>query len=424
MTYQQTLDYLYTSLPMYQRVGPAAYKADLGNIVELMDKLGNPQHEFKSIHVAGTNGKGSSSHMLASILQEAGYSVGLYTSPHLKSFTERIRINGKEIAEQEVVNFVEEVKPLIEQIEPSFFEITVAMAFAHFAHNKVDIAIIEVGLGGRLDSTNIITPEVSLITNIGMDHQALLGDTLEKIAGEKAGIIKHKVPVVISQKQTEIEAIFMHKASSEEAPIYFATEQYHMEQVTDTRYNIIKNGALAIEGVRPDLKGNYQIPNMVGVLATLDQLTDFIITDENRKLGLEQVVHNTRLKGRWQQLNNKPITICDTGHNIDGIKLIIAQIERYSYQKLHIVWGMVEDKSMDDTLRLLPTNARYYFCAANIPRALSAHVLKKQAATHQLKGDSFDSVQQAIIDANKNAGEDDLIFIGGSTFVVAEIEEL
>ncbi len=424
MTYQQTLAYLYHNLPMFQRIGPAAYKVDLGNIVALMEAMGNPQHKFKSIHVAGTNGKGSSSHMLASILQEAGYKVGLYTSPHLKSFTERVRINGHEIAEQAVVDFITEAKSLIEQIEPSFFEITVAMAFDYFAKNKVDVAIIEVGLGGRLDSTNIITPEISLITNIGLDHQALLGNTLEKIASEKAGIIKPDIPVVISKKQPEVAHIFKQKARDEGTALYFATDSYQVEQASANRYNVIRNRKVYLEGLLPDLKGNYQLLNIPGVLKTIDELTFFDISENHIKRGLENVVQNTGLKGRWQILAEYPITICDTGHNTDGVKMIIAQLNQYNYNKLHIVWGMVEDKSIEEVLSLLPTNAEYYFCAANIPRALNAGTLKHEARTFNLKGEAYASVDDAIENARVKADKDDLIFIGGSTFVVAEIDNL
>ncbi len=424
MTYKETLQYLYHNLPMYQRVGPAAYKVDLGNIIVLMDELGNPQNSFKSIHVAGTNGKGSSSHILASILQEAGYKVGLYTSPHLKSFTERVRLNDLEIPEQAVVNFVQEVTPLIEKLKPSFFEITVALAFQYFAQQQVDIAIIEVGLGGRLDSTNIITPEVSLITNIGLDHQALLGDTLEKIAIEKAGIIKPTVPVVISQKQLEIEAIFVDIAAKRDAPIFFASDIYIVEQASPERFNVLKNDTVFLEGLLPDLKGNYQLLNIPGVLACLTHLSKFSISEKNIKDGIECVAKNTGLKGRWQILNEKPITICDTGHNIDGVTMVIQQLKSYSYKQLHIVWGMVEDKSIGEVLELLPANASYYFCAADIPRALNAKTLTSEAAKFKLIGNCYKSVNEAILAAKKNAGKEDLIFIGGSTFVVAEIDEL
>ncbi len=424
MNYQQTLDYLYNNLPMFQRIGPAAYKVDLGNIVELMQAMGNPENDFKSIHVAGTNGKGSSSHMLASILQEAGYKVGLYTSPHLKSFTERVRINGEEIPESSVVDFVGRIKPLIKKISPSFFEITVALAFDYFCKSKVDIAIIEVGLGGRIDSTNIITPEVSLITNIGLDHQSLLGDTLEKIAIEKAGIIKNNVPVVISQKQPVIEKVFIDKANKEGTSVTFATDKYSIEQATAERYNVISANKITIEGLKLDLKGNYQQYNLLGVLQTIDLLKGFSITEEHIRAGLENVIANTGLKGRWQQLEKNPIVLCDTGHNVDGVQIIVDQLSSYSYNELHIVWGMVDDKSIDEVLNLLPKEAIYYFCAADIPRALEAKVLQSSAIGLGLLGDFYTSVKLAIDHAKKNADSDDLIFIGGSTFVVAEIENL
>ncbi len=424
MNYQQTLHYLYNNLPMFQRIGPAAYKVDLGNIVELMEAMDNPESGFKTIHVAGTNGKGSSSHMLASILQEAGYKVGLYTSPHLKSFTERVRINGKAISESSVINFVERIKPLIEKISPSFFEITVAMAFDYFAKQKVDIAIIEVGLGGRLDSTNIISPEVSLITNIGLDHQFLLGNTLEKIAIEKAGIIKKNTPVVISQKQPSIQQVFIDKAEGVGTPIYFASDNYTIEQANSERFNCIQSDQLFIEGLKPDLKGDYQQYNLLGVLQTINLLNGFEITENNIKEGLENVIKNTGLKGRWQVLGTNPTIICDTGHNIDGIAMIVNQLKSYSYEKLHIVWGMVDDKSIDEVLKLMPQEAIYYFCKADIPRGLVVEVLQKNAAKFGLKGEGFASVNKAIKTAQKNATKKDLLFIGGSTFVVAEIEDL
>ena len=424
MTYQETLDYLYHNLPMFQRIGPAAYKVDLGNIVELMHEMGNPQNDFKSIHVAGTNGKGSSSHMLASVIQEAGYKVGLYTSPHLKTFTERVKVNGQEIPEEDVVNFVSRVQPLIEKISPSFFEITVALAFDHFSKNEVDIAIIEVGLGGRLDSTNIIEPEVSLITNIGLDHQSLLGDTLEKIASEKAGIIKKDVPVVISQKQTSVDQIFIDKAFLVGASIDFADRNYIVEQVNEDRCNVILLNEIWIEGLKLDLKGSYQRYNLPGVLKTIDLLESFTITEEHIRAGLENVIANTGLKGRWQTLSAEPTIICDTGHNLDGVKLIIDQLNSYSFNKLHIVWGMVEDKSIEEVLSILPKEATYYFCAADIPRALDSEILEKEAAKNGLRGNAYQSVAEAIDQAKKYARKDDLVFIGGSTFVVAEIAEL
>lgn len=424
MTYKETLDYLYNNLPMFQRIGPAAYKVDLGNIVELMKEMGNPEDDFKSIHVAGTNGKGSSSHMLASILHEAGYKVGLYTSPHLKSFTERIRIDGKEVEEQEVVDFVKEVKPLIEKLEPSFFEITVAMAFDYFSKCKVDIAIIEVGLGGRLDSTNIITPEVSLITNIGLDHQFLLGNTLKEIAIEKAGIIKGDTPVVISQKQPEIEEVFSRKALELETSITFASDNYRIEQANSDRLNIIHSNTVYLEGLKLDLKGGYQYLNLPGVLETIRLLDRFEITEDHIRNGLENVVKNTGLKGRWQLLGSMPTIICDTGHNVDGVQMIVDQLNDYRFTQLHIVWGMVDDKSIEDVLTLVPKDAYYYFCAADIPRALDVDLLLKSARSIGLKGNAYNSVMEAVNEAKKNARSEDLIFIGGSTFVVAELEDL
>ncbi len=424
MTYKDTLHYLYNNLPMFQRIGPAAYKVDLGNIVELMAEMGNPENDFKSIHVAGTNGKGSSSHMLASILQEAGYTVGLYTSPHLKSFTERIRINGVKIHENEVVDFVDKIKPKIEKINPSFFEITVAMAFDYFSKQKVDIAIIEVGLGGRLDSTNIITPVVSLITNIGLDHQSLLGDSLEKIAIEKAGIIKKDVPVVVSQKQESIAQLFTNQAQKMGTSLTFAQDKYTVEQAFGGRYNVIRNNKILIEGLKPDLKGSYQQLNIPGVIQAIHLLDGYTITEEDISIGLENVVRNTGLKGRWQQLGNNPTIICDTGHNLDGVEMIMNQLKSCSYDQLHIVWGMVDDKSIEEVLELLPKDATYYFCAADIPRALDVNLLTDSAASLGLRGKPFTTVKEAIATARINAKPEDLLFIGGSTFVVAEIDDL
>lgn len=424
MTYQETLDYLYNALPMFQRVGPVAYKVDLGNTVELVKAIDNPHTKFKSIHVGGTNGKGSVSHMLASVLQEAGYKVGLYTSPHLKSFTERIRINGSPITERAVVDFVERIQPTIKKIEPSFFEITVAMAFDYFAREEVDIAVVEVGLGGRLDSTNILTPEVSVITNIGWDHQSLLGNTLRKIAFEKAGIIKKGVPVVVSQKQSEVARVFEEKAASEQTSLTFASDMYRLERASPDRFNVFWYNEIVLEGLQLDLKGAYQRYNILGVLQTLDKLKGFDISEEAIRNGLENVITNTGLKGRWQQLGSNPTIICDTGHNQDGVHFIVDQLRQLSYKKLHMVWGMVNDKSIDEVLALLPKTAFYYFCAANIPRAMKADQLKQKAAEHQLDSETYPSVSEAIHAAKKNASDEDLIFIGGSTFVVAEIEEL
>ena len=398
MTYQQTLDYLFSQLPMFQRIGASAYKVDLSNTIELCNLLGNPQHHFKSVHIAGTNGKGSTSHMLASILQEAGYKVGLYTSPHLIDFRERIKINGEMISEQEVVDFVTKYKKDFEKINLSFFEWTVGLAFDYFSSQKVDIAVVETGLGGRLDSTNVIIPEISIITNIGKDHMQFLGDTLEKIALEKAGIIKKNVPIIIGETQPEIKHVFVSKAKELGSAIYFADQ-------------IIQ------QGLESDLKGSYQKKNIKTVLASVHELKklEFAISDEQIKSGLLRVV------GRWQTLGLDPKIICDTGHNEAGIREVISQLESLTYNKLHFVLGVVNDKEIDSVLELLPKNAEYYFCQAKIPRALDVNELKNKAKSYRLNGNAYSSVKNAYEEAKKTADKDDLIFIGGSTFVVAEV---
>ena len=420
------MTYLYTKLPMYQRQGAAALKFNLDNITALMEALGNPHLQVKTLHIAGTNGKGSSAHMLSSVLQEAGYKTGLHTSPHLKSFTERIRINGQAISEQAVVDFVAEHQSLIEKITPSFFEITFAMAMTHFADKKVDIAVIEVGMGGRLDSTNIITPEVSLITNISFDHQRLLGETLEQIASEKAGIIKPSVPVVISQTQSNVAPVFRAKAKEVGAAIVFADELYTTEQAAGNRFNIIAEGQIVHEGIHPDLKGDYQRYNLPGVLKTCDLLNEqgWTITEKAISAGLENVVKNTGLKGRWQQLSTKPLVITDTGHNEEGVRQIVRELEQLDYNNLHIVWGMVNDKEVENILALLPKNAHYYFVRPEIPRGLPAADLYEIAARFSLSGVVYNSIPAGIKAAKQKAEADDCIFIGGSTFVVAEIAEL
>ncbi len=429
MSYQQALDYLYANLPMFQRVGAIAYKEDLDNTWALCEALDNPQNKFKSIHVAGTNGKGSSSHMLAAILQSAGYKTGLYTSPHLKEFTERIKINGIEIEKEFVVDFVERIKPSIETIQPSFFEITVAMAFYYFASNKVDIAVVEVGLGGRLDSTNVISPLVSLITNISYDHKDILGDTLQKIAFEKAGIIKRNVPVVISERQHEVEQVFVAKAKEEKTSIQFASDHFSLIENTDTveiLYEILKGDKVIIQGLKPQLKGIYQRKNIIGVIATIEILSELglaIDTDSIRQ-GIEQVIDLTGLKGRWQKLSEKPLMICDTGHNEAGVLEVLQQLLNQQFNKLHIVWGMVKDKDIVPILKLLPKNASYYFCQASIPRAMDANELSQLALSVGLTGVIIKDVNQAIDTAKQNCNSDDFIFIGGSTFVVAEINNL
>ncbi|MBX2946917.1 MAG: bifunctional folylpolyglutamate synthase/dihydrofolate synthase [Cyclobacteriaceae bacterium] len=424
MTYQQTLDFLYASLPMFQRVGAVAYKKDLTNTLELCRMLGDPHRKFKSIHVAGTNGKGSTSHMLASVLQSAGYKTGLYTSPHLKSFTERIKINGEEVTEQFVIDFVERIKPHIETLRPSFFEITVAMAFDYFARHPVDIAVIETGLGGRLDSTNVITPVVSVITNIGYDHMDLLGNTLEQIATEKAGIIKQDVPVVISETQPDLAGLFKSVARAHAARIHFADEDITCRRTSTGVMECSVNHVN--ESFNLPLLGNYQQRNVSGVLKALQVLQSlgYSISLDQIKHGLEHVVTQTGLKGRWQQLGQAPLTVCDTGHNIDGVKMIVEQIETLDYRRLHMVWGMVKDKDREAILNVLPREACYYFCQANIPRALDAHTLANEAMEFMLMGEVVPDVNEALSKARSRASAEDLIFIGGSTFVVAALNEL
>ncbi len=401
MTYQEVLDWMFAQLPMYQRQGQAAFKKDLTNIIALCEELGNPHKKFKTIHVGGTNGKGSTSHMIASILQEAGYKVGLYTSPHLKNFTERIRINGEEISREAVIEFIEKNKVFLEKQGLSFFEMTVGMAFEEFANQKVDIAVIEVGLGGRLDSTNVITPEVSVITNIGLDHTQFLGETLPEIAFEKAGIIKKDIPIVIGERQKETESVFISKAEGCDASIVFASNN---EQNYAT-----------------DLLGDYQRNNVTTAVTAIQQLKGFIISEENIKSGLLNVVKNTNLKGRWQVLQEQPKVICDTAHNKEGLFYTLQQLQKENYKQLHIVLGVVSDKNLSEILPMFPQNADYYFCKPNIPRGLSADELKEQAKGFRLVGEVFDSVIQALEKSKENAAKEDVIYIGGSTFVVAEI---
>jgi dihydrofolate synthase / folylpolyglutamate synthase len=423
-SYQETLEYLYANLPIFQRVGSTAYKKDLTNTIKLCEHLGNPHLKFKSIHIAGTNGKGSSSHMLASVLQSAGYKTGLYTSPHLKEFTERIKIDGHEIDKQFVVEFVNRIRPTIEEIHPSFFEITVAMAFDYFVKQKVDVAVIEVGLGGRLDSTNIITPIASLITNISFDHKDILGDTLEKIAFEKAGIIKNNIPIVVSERQREVEDVFTEKAAVSNAPIYFGQDYYSVTE-GESGFSVSTNDSHLFNLSLP-LKGTYQTKNLAGVLKMVDVLRTkgIAVTQQQLVTGLEATISQTGLKGRWQTLGSNPLVVCDTGHNTAGIREVVKQIGQQKYATLHMVWGMVKDKEPDDILALLPKDARYYFCQATIPRAFDARMLKEKAALFGLRGEVVDDVNMAIAAAKRAARVGDFIFIGGSTFVVAEIENL
>ena len=401
MDYQKTIDWLFNQLPMYQRSGAAAYKSDIGNIVEACQRLNNPHQQFKSIHIAGTNGKGSTAHMLASILQEAGYKTGLYTSPHLKDFRERIRINGKKITKARVVQFVNNNQHWFNEIGMSFFEMTVAMAFNHFTEEKVDIAIIETGLGGRLDSTNILSPELCIITNIGYDHTTLLGNTLPEIAQEKAGIIKANTPVIIGRKQEEIACLFEEKARIKNAAIHYP---YPCSFSTD-------------------LKGNYQQENIATCVCAIQELQkmNWNISEQHIQKGLLNTITNTGLLGRWQILNKHPLTICDTAHNEDGIRNVLQQLQETNYKQLHIVLGMVNDKNIEKILYLLPKQAIYYFCQAGIPRSLNKGELRLAASKHDLHGDYYSSVIEAFKAANRVANKDDVIFIGGSTFVVAEV---
>lgn len=425
MTYTETIEYLFQQLPMFSRIGAAAYKKDLTNTIRLCEALGNPQQQFKSIHIAGTNGKGSTSHMLAAILQAAGYKTGLYTSPHLKDFRERIKVNGALCREDFVVDFTERIQPLIAEIEPSFFEITVAMAFDYFAREKVDIAVIEVGLGGRLDSTNVILPELSIITNIGWDHMNMLGDTLPKIAAEKAGIIKKDIPVIIGEVIEETRPVF--EAAAIHSPITFAQEkryvagwQYEHHQLA---VEVVDKTTAAHHTWQLDLPGIYQTHNLLTVLEAAHQLqqmgwnTNMPVVQK----ALSQVKKLTGLHGRWELVHQHPSVILDVGHNVDGVKQIVQQLELSNYHHLHIVMGMVKDKEIDAVLALLPKQATYYFTQAQIPRAMDAVSLAQKAETFGLKGYSFPEVNLALRDAMAHAHKEDLILVCGSVFLVGEV---
>jgi dihydrofolate synthase/folylpolyglutamate synthase len=486
MTYQETIQYLYSQLPLFTRVGQSAYKANLNNTIELCRRLDNPHHNFKAVHIGGTNGKGSTSHMLAAILQTAGYKTGLYTSPHLKDFRERIRINGQMIGEQEVIDFVALNRVNFDEIRPSFFEMNVALAFDVFAKEKVDIAVVEVGLGGRLDSTNVITPLLSVITNIGWDHMNILGDTLQLIATEKAGIIKPGSPVVIGERQPEVETIFIDKAKRENSRITFASDiftvvksevgsrkskvesqksevesqksglieqdQYLSVEIArisgssaTSEFNVPTAPPLSLPSspglstsdfqlptsgfrlptldLRLDLTGTYQLKNVKTVLCAVDELRlqGFNINDEHIKTALSQVTKLTGLRGRWEILSHHPLTICDTGHNPEGIAEVLKNIASVNYEHLHFVIGMVNDKDAGKILQMLPQNATYYFCKPDIPRGLDAESLKRKAESFGLSGDNYTSVKAALKAAQQGAGKNDLVFVGGSTFVVAEV---
>lgn len=428
MNYQETIDYLLSYLPMFQRIGAAAYKADIYNTVELMKALGNPEKKFKSIHVAGTNGKGSSSHLIASILREKGLKVGLHTSPHLKDFRERIKIDNKMCDEEFVINFVENNKELIKRIKPSFFETAVAMAFTYFAQENVDIAIIEVGMGGRLDSTNVINPLACLITNISFDHTQFLGNSLEAIAQEKAGIIKQNTPVVISQTQKETQNVFSSKANEKNSPICFADSYLSCENVNHSqgllKMDIYKNGVERIKNLQSSLSGYYQQKNILGVVALIDMLNqyhNFNISDEEIKQGIENLSSNFPIAGRWQTLCNKPLTICDTGHNEDGLKYVIEQIKNTPHEKLRFVLAMVNDKDVNKVLSMLDKDAEYYLSQAKIPRALPVDELAEKAMQAGLSFTKYDTISQALTQAQQDSKENDLVFVGGSTFTVAEV---
>jgi dihydrofolate synthase/folylpolyglutamate synthase len=423
--YQEILNYLYSALPMYQRIGPAAYKANLDNTLALCEALGNPERKFKSIHVAGTNGKGSTSHMLAAVLQAAGYRTGLYTSPHLKEFTERIRLDGKEVEQEFVVEFVDRMRSTLDRIQPSFFEMTVGMAFDYFSRQQVDIAVIEVGLGGRLDSTNVITPELSVITNISWDHMALLGNTLPKIAFEKAGIIKPGIPVVVSERQEEVEDVFISRAGQLGCDLMFASDIIQLDHQS-YGYDVYQGGGVWLEGLNPGLKGRYQEKNLPGVLASVLMLMElgYEISNEAVKEGVAHTTQLTGLKGRWQVIRESPLTICDTGHNEAGIRAVVEQLRNTTHQRMHLVIGMVNDKDISKILNLLPKEGVYYFCQATIPRAMDARELATQAGEYGLRGLVEPDVNAALRKATAAAGPGDVVFVGGSTFVVGELDEL
>ena len=426
MNYEQAVHYLYNKLPMFTRMGAKAYKADLTNTIALCTYLGNPQNKIKTVHIAGTNGKGSTSHMLAAIFQKCGYRTGLYTSPHLKDFRERIKVNGEMITENFVTEFVEATKSFSEEINPSFFELTFVMAVEYFVQCNVDIAIIETGLGGRLDSTNVITPEVSIITNIGYDHTDILGDTLEKIAFEKAGIIKEKVPVIIGETKFETKRVFLDKAEEKNAPVFFAQEKYKVVSANYLNEKLLLEindvGKNSVSGYLLDLPGLYQAKNFLTVLTATDILKEnFSLTDTNIKQAVDHVKKLTGLHGRWEIISRHPLIILDVAHNVDGIQQLVNQIQISSYNNLHIIFGMVKDKEIEKVLALLPKQASYYFTRAQIPRALPENELLERADKFRLKGNAYSEVNEALEAARNNASADDLIIVCGSVFVVGEV---
>ena len=428
MTYKETLEFLYSQLPAYHRIGKAAYKNDLHNTNALDEYFGSPHKNYRTIHIAGTNGKGSVSHMTASILQEAGFKTGLYTSPHLKDYRERIKVNGEMIPENEVISFVSDHRDVLEKITPSFFEMSVAMAFDYFSKAGVDIAVIEVGLGGRLDSTNIITPLLSVITNIGHDHMDLLGDTIAKVAAEKAGIIKPEIPVVIGETQEETKNVFSDFALNNSSEIFFADQNFICElgsmdfNKMSRSFSIASNqGRKMYSGSLP-LGGDYQKANLQTVAQVFNCLSErFGISEKHVIDGIEKVILNTGLRGRWQVLGKRPLVICDTGHNLEGLKYVIKQVLELPASKRHFVTGFVNDKDLASVLPLFPSDSVYYFTKASVPRAMDEEVLKERASSYNLKGKTYKSVREAYDAALLNASPDDVIFIGGSTFVVAEV---
>lgn len=428
MNYRQTLEYLYSQLPMFHRIGAAAYKADLGNTIALCNLLNNPEKSFKSIHIAGTNGKGSTSHLIASVLQSAGYKTGLFTSPHLKDFRERIKINGKKVPKSYIISFVSHNRKKFRHIQPSFFEYTAVMAFQYFKDEKVDVAVIETGMGGRLDSTNVIVPMISVITNISKDHMAYLGNTIEKIAGEKAGIIKPGVPVVIGETQKETEPVFRQKAEEMKAPVIFADQSLMLRRsgIKRSEFMISTRDGVPGQGdgvpMSCPLKGIYQDKNLLTAYQALKiEGLSLKINEEDIRKGFRDVIRLTGLQGRWQTLRRNPKVICDVGHNEAGIEYIIKQLKVEEFKVLHWVLGMVNDKDAESILRLLPKEAIYYFCKANIPRGLDAVELQQKAMSFGLHGDVYPSVKDAYHAALDAARENDLVFVGGSTFVVAEV---
>jgi dihydrofolate synthase/folylpolyglutamate synthase len=427
MNYPETLQWMFAQLPMYQRVGAAAYKADLDNTIRLLKLLNNPQQHFPAIHIAGTNGKGSVSHMIAAVLQTAGYKTGLYTSPHLRDFRERIRVNGELIPEEKVVSFIEKHQQDFEAMQLSFFEMTVGMAFDYFAAEKVDIAVIETGMGGRLDSTNLVHPVLSVITNIGFDHMQFLGDTLPKIAAEKAGIIKSGVPVVIGETQPEVREVFTAKAAEQGTEIYFADQLFEARRIQQDsqmsqRFDLWKGDQIYYEDLTIPLLGHYQQMNLVTAVCALDLIRDrFKWSDNDLWHGMENVVQLTGIKGRWQVLGRMPLCVADTGHNAAGIRQNMMQLSQLRYERLHVVLGVVNDKKLDDILQLLPANAQYYFCRPDIPRGLDAEALSKTAFGYGLRGEVYHTVTEAYRHARELAGAKDVVYLGGSTFVVAEV---